>query len=87
MIVEETMQTILIGILLLGASTATALSQEKPAVDPARVDAAVKAAFPVLPPGWAPRLVPDETMRQCSAHRNAPPRPVVEAIQRRERRY
>ena len=79
------MQTILIGILLLGASTATALSQENPAVDPARVDAAVKDAFPVLPPGWAPRLVPDETMRQCSAHRNAPPRPVAEAIQQRER--
>ena len=48
MIAEEAMRTILIGILLIGAGTAPALAQEKPAVDPARVDAAVTAAFPVL---------------------------------------
>ena len=52
---------------------AAALAQQKPAVDPARADAAIKAAFPTAPADWQSRLVPDETMRQCSAHHNSPP--------------
>ena len=50
-----------------------ALAQQKPAVDPVKVDAAIKAAFPSAPADWAPRLMPDETMKQCSAHGNLPP--------------
>lgn len=61
-----------------------ALAQQ-PAVDPAKVDAVVKAAFPTAPADWAPRLAPDETMRQCSAHNNLPPKAVADAIQARER--
>jgi sulfur-oxidizing protein SoxX len=61
-----------------------ALAQQ-PAVDPAKVDAAVRAAFPTAPADWAPRLIPDETMRQCSAHNNLPPKAVADAIQARER--
>jgi sulfur-oxidizing protein SoxX len=61
-----------------------ALAQQ-PAVDPAKVDAAVRAAFPTAPADWAPRLAPDETMRQCSAHDNLPPKAVGDAIQARER--
>jgi sulfur-oxidizing protein SoxX len=61
-----------------------ALAQQ-PAVDPAKVDAAVKAAFPTASADWAPRLIPDETMRQCSAHNNLPPKAVADAIQARER--
>ena len=62
----------------------TAPAQQGPAVDRAKVDATVKAAFPTAPAAWAPRLAPDETMQQCSAHKNAPPKPVAEAIQARE---
>jgi L-cysteine S-thiosulfotransferase len=50
-----------------------------------RVDAAVKSAFPTAPADWQSRLTPDETMRQCSAHRNTPPKAIAEAIQQRER--
>jgi sulfur-oxidizing protein SoxX len=67
------------------AAASPALAQQKPAVDPAKVDAAVKAAFPTAPADWAPRLVPDETMKQCSAHNNLPPRDVADAIMARER--
>ncbi|MFL6797397.1 MAG: sulfur oxidation c-type cytochrome SoxX [Xanthobacteraceae bacterium] len=52
---------------------------------PARADTAINRAFPTAPPEWRPRLTADETMRQCSAHRNAPPKAVAEAIQQRER--
>jgi sulfur-oxidizing protein SoxX len=62
-----------------------ALAQQKPTIDPARVDAVVKSAFPTAPADWAPRLIPDETMRQCSAHNNLPPQAVSDAIMKRER--
>lgn len=66
------------------AGIASASAQQKPAVDPAKVDAAVKAAFPAAPADWAPRLTPDETMKQCSASNNTPAKAVAEAIQKRE---
>jgi len=66
------------------AGTTAALAQQKPVVDPARVDAAVKAAFPTAPADWQARLVPDETMKQCSAHGNSPPKAISGAIQKRE---
>ena len=50
-----------------------ALAQQ--AADTAKVDAAIKSAFPTAPADWAPRLTPDETMRQCSAAENLPPGP------------
>ena len=59
--------------------------QAKVAVDPAKVDAAIKSAFPTMPADWAPRLFPDETMKQCSAADNLPPKPVADAIQAREK--
>ncbi|MEW6450182.1 MAG: sulfur oxidation c-type cytochrome SoxX [Pseudomonadota bacterium] len=62
-----------------------ALAQQAPAVDQAKVDAAIKAAFPTAPADWAPRLTPDETMRQCSAAENLPAPKVGEEIQKRER--
>jgi L-cysteine S-thiosulfotransferase len=79
------MRTIVSGLLFAVLSTSPALAQQQPAVDPGRIDAAVKAAFPTAPPDWQSRLVPDETMRQCSTHRNAPPKAVAEAIQQREK--
>lgn len=71
-------------LLALGL-IAVAHAQQKPALDPAKADAAVKAAFPTAPADWASRLTPDETMRQCSATRNSPPKAVADAIQAREK--
>lgn len=75
--------SIIILTMVLAGATA-ALAQQKPAVDPARVDAAIKAAFPTAPADWASRLIPDETMKQCSAHENSPPKAIATAIQKRE---
>ncbi len=75
---------LLVGVFAL-AIVSDAPAQQRPAVDPARVDAAVKSAFPTAPADWAPRLAPDETMKQCSAHNNLPPKDVAEAIQAREK--
>lgn len=71
-------------LLALGL-IAVAHAQQKPALDPAKADAAVKAAFPAAPADWASRLTPDETMRQCSATKNSPPKAVADAIQAREK--
>jgi sulfur-oxidizing protein SoxX len=58
-------------------------AEEKPSIDPARIDAMVKAAFPSSPQ-WHERLAPDETMKQCSASANSPAKSVGEQIQGRE---
>jgi sulfur-oxidizing protein SoxX len=79
------MRTVLTGVLLVVLGSLPAVAQQPPAIDPARVDAAIKSAFPTAPADWQSRLVPDDTMRQCSAHRNAPPKAVAAAIQQRER--
>jgi sulfur-oxidizing protein SoxX len=75
---------ILLSAAGLAAATA-ALAQTKPSVDPAKADAAMKAAFPKAPADWQPRLVGDQTMRECSAHRNAPPSALAKTIQAREK--
>ena len=62
-----------------------ASAQDKPKVDPAKVDAAIAAAFQSAPPEWRARLDEDETMKQCSLYRNLPPKNVAEGIQKRER--
>jgi len=79
------MKIIAIAVLTIGLSATPALAQQKPAVDPARADAVIKSSFPTAPADWQSRLVPDETMRACSAHHNNPPRPVAEEIQKREK--
>jgi L-cysteine S-thiosulfotransferase len=70
---------------VLLAGTVAAVAQQKPAVDPAKVDAAMKSAFPKAPADWQSRFVQDETMKECSKHDNLPPKEVGEAIQKRER--
>jgi sulfur-oxidizing protein SoxX len=67
--------------VVLGASPALA---QQPTIDAARVDAVVKSAFPTAPADWQSRLLPDETMRECSAHRNSPPPALADAIRARE---
>jgi L-cysteine S-thiosulfotransferase len=76
--------SIVLAAVAIAGSTAV-LAQQKPAVDAGRVDALVKAAFPSAPADWQSRLVPDETMKQCSAHDNSPPKAVADAIQKREK--
>jgi sulfur-oxidizing protein SoxX len=77
------MRMMSIAVVALLSATAPALAQTT--IDPARADAAVRAAFPTAPADWQTRLMPDETMRQCSAHRNNPPKPVADAILAREK--
>lgn len=75
-------------ILIIAAFVAIAspaLAQDKPKIDPARVDAVIKAAFPTAPAEFLPRLTPDETMKLCSAHNNTPPQATFEAIQKAEK--
>jgi sulfur-oxidizing protein SoxX len=67
------------------AAVPAALAQQKSAVDAARVDSAVKSAFPTAPADWLPRLTPDQTMKECSAYDNKPPRALADAIEAREK--
>ena len=79
--------SIAIGALALLATSAV-MAQQKPKVDPARVDAAIKAAFPAFPAPpevWQPRLIPDESMKACSASGNSPPKAVAANIEKREK--
>jgi sulfur-oxidizing protein SoxX len=71
-------------VLALALSTAPVAAQQS---DPAAgaADAAIRAAFPTAPADWAARLTGDETMKQCSAHRNSPPKAIADAIQAREK--
>jgi sulfur-oxidizing protein SoxX len=79
------MRRIAFAIVAAATGITLAAAQQRPGVDPARVDAAVKAAFPTAPADWEARLVPDQTMRECTTYRNNPPRAVAEAIQAREK--
>ena len=68
--------------IIIALTAAPALAQQK--IDPARADAAIKAAFPTAPADWASRLTGDETMQVCSATHNSPPKAAADAIQKRE---
>lgn len=57
---------------------------QDPAVDPAKVDAVVKAGFTKLPAGWESRLQQDETQRVCSLTRNNPSPEQASAIMKAE---
>jgi len=70
---------------LLIAGTVGASAQQKAAVDTAKIDAAIAAAFPTAPADWKARFEQDETMKACSLHENSPPKPVAETIAAREK--
>jgi L-cysteine S-thiosulfotransferase len=73
-------------LLLIASGAAAPLAQEAPrTADAARADAAIKSAFPTAPADWQSRLVTDDTMQACSAHRNSPPKEVADAIVSRAR--
>jgi L-cysteine S-thiosulfotransferase len=67
-------------VLALALSAAPVPAQQSDSVD-----STVKAAFPTAPADWASRLTGDETMQQCSAHRNSPPKAIADEILKRER--
>jgi sulfur-oxidizing protein SoxX len=71
-------------IAAAAAFAGSAALAQQPTVAPGVADAAIKAAFPGAPEQFVPRLSQDETMKQCSASRNAPPKAVADAIQKRE---
>lgn len=74
--------------LALAASVITALpasAQTAPkTVDPAIVDAYVKATFGKAPPEWQERIVPDETLKTCNAFHNNVPSAEADKIVKRE---
>jgi sulfur-oxidizing protein SoxX len=72
-------------LFLIASSATWCLAQQPPTVDAARADAAIKSAFPTAPADWQSRLLPDDTMQACSAHRNSPPKGVADAIVARAR--
>ena len=72
-----------IAILIAGATGASA--QQKPAIDTAKIDADIVKAFPTAPADWKPRFEQDESMKECSINQNSPPKPVAEAIGKREK--
>lgn len=64
---------------------AAAYAQDKPAVDAARVDQVMKDSWKSASPEWQERLVQDQTMKDCTASRNAPSNAVANAIMGREK--
>jgi sulfur-oxidizing protein SoxX len=71
------------GTVCASAQQRLAADTAKP--DTAKIDAAIAAAFPTAPADWKPRFEQDETMKACSLHENAPPKPVADAIAAREK--
>lgn len=69
----------------LAAFPLTASAQTAPkTVDPAIVDAYVKATFGTAPQEWQERIVPDETLKVCNAYHNNVPSAEADAITKRE---
>lgn len=78
------MKKITLALAVAAMSAGAVFAQQKPAVSPEKVDAAIKAAFPNPPEQFVARLSQDQTMRECSDSRNNPPKAVADAIQKRE---
>ena len=70
------------GIITLPFSAAAQTAPKT--IDPAIVDAYVKATFGKAPPEWQERIVPDETLKTCTAFHNNVPSKEADAITKRE---
>jgi sulfur-oxidizing protein SoxX len=79
------MRHILIAAAVVLTTATGASAQQKPAVDTAKIDADIAAAFSTAAADWKARFVQDDTMKECSIHENSPPKPVAEAIAKREK--
>ncbi|HEX8664998.1 MAG TPA: sulfur oxidation c-type cytochrome SoxX [Beijerinckiaceae bacterium] len=79
-------RTILFAALIL-AAPATSAQQSPPQekIDPAVVEATVKATWSRAPADWQGRVQQDETQRVCTIHHNAPPPAEAEKIAAREK--
>ncbi len=75
-------KTFLIMSAVLFASSAQA--QQTVKVDPAVVDATVKATFKSAPDAWQARVNQDETQNVCSQYRNDLPAAEFEKVKKRE---
>jgi L-cysteine S-thiosulfotransferase len=62
----------------------SAIAQDKPKLDPARLEAVTKAMWPRTPQGWEGRVTFDDTQRECSESRNDPPQATFDRIRERE---
>lgn len=78
------MRTNIAALTLVFVVATPAGAQDKVDVNPEGVERAVADGWPAAPAEWKSRLVPDETMKQCSAHENTPPQAIFEAIKDRE---
>jgi sulfur-oxidizing protein SoxX len=74
---------ILAGGLLIAATSA--IAQDRPQVDAARMDAMMRAMFSRVSPEWQSRAQLDDTQRACTERRNQVSAAEAEAIQTRER--
>ena len=79
------MRTIVLSLAILLTGTAASSAQQKLTPDTTKADAAIVAAFPTAPADWKPRFDQDETMKECSAAENSPPKVVAAAISKREK--
>jgi sulfur-oxidizing protein SoxX len=79
------MRITVLAFSMIAVSAPACLAQQPATLDAGASDAAIKSAFASAPADWQPRLTPDETMRQCAAHRNSPPQAAAQAIQQRAR--
>ncbi len=71
-----------LSVLVLASGPASA-QQQKPSVEPARLEAAMQAAWPKTG-DWQARLQQDATMKECTAHDNNPATAIADAIRKRE---
>ncbi len=62
-----------------------AATQDRPAADPAKVDALISAMFQRVSPEWRARTELDPTQRTCTERRNQVSAAEADAIQARER--
>src|SRR5262245_19558019 len=76
---------VILGWLAVSLAAGVAWAQQKPAIDPAKLDLAVKSAFPTAGGDWLARLKGDQTMEACSASREAPSAEVARLIEAREK--
>ncbi len=79
----KTLRLVLACGLALSVTSVTA--QDRPAADPAKVDALIRAMFTRVSPEWQARAQLDETQRACTERRNQVSAAEADAIQARER--
>ncbi len=74
----------LILTLAVLAITTTVTAQQVLKVDPAVVEAVVKATFKSAPEAWQPRVQQDESQKVCSQYRNDLPPAEFDKVKKRE---